>query len=1368
MMGSPGSPRRPSSILPNPAEQGGILRRRISSMFLSDADTGSPRPAFALDPDVTKPEPEPFKDRNAIKVKIITWNMADSIPKGDLSVLLGEIPESAYDVPAKGDEIPELALENSHPYHIVVFAAQECPSASGMPRGIGGSLMKGVGLQKSEAARRERDDKKGEHDEKRRQEKETEKVAKKAIREIRKEFLERTTAEKDALQAIKGLRREFKEREGSPANLKDIIGKDKDTTEKEKDVSGLGSNVSTAADDISVKSKTVVTAESSSDGDSSSSEETHTNSRADSVNERSLTSGSEGISAADQGHLASSPASTTAISPGGVAAVPSPEAVRLAASPPAAVRPSNDVVGPDVTDSLREDMAIASSNGDCLYSASEPAEPKPAPDSKGCIGEPAPSPASQAPNPPAKDKSSREQLRIDTQYKRKSDPKDTLSGARSLPAFDIGLGSPMTDRAGAMGRKGWSHMLEEWFCAGPPNPCRDLSPVPSPPMDESDMGTQRISGEYLSPSIASQTAPSRRRAWSMSHKRSSSLRSTTRPTIIGQDVQIPVPGANGILATPSVPFGRPLSGQSIQSLDTVASSLLASQEDRRLGRPSGVREMGRSPVVFDSPTMDDPPFKRSCRQPGGGPYVQLIKERLMGLYVHVFVYKGCEHLVEGVDKDFVRTGLAGGRIGNKGGIGISLNLKGHRLLFVNAHLAAHAECNDDRIANINKIKSELRPNCFLPQDDPRTSMQDITDRFDTTFWCGDLNFRVDISHLHSKWLLKEHRYITVAQEWDQLKMIMNDPKKNPLVGFEEAEITFMPTFKYDIWKSVNATNRDKRSTNVGFPKRSGTTLKAKTQRFINIMRLGRKPTVRSVPRTLSDDASRRSSVSSLRSRGVSESRLSIMSDDQSSRPGAGAGSPHISGASFDSDLVSPAPGTILPDGDTMHRTSSQQSTISVSGLKLASPPRRPRGLIQSFSGRDLTEDLEEEEACTTDTRTGVYDTSKKGRIPSWCDRVLWKTHVIPDAIEDPAADSGDDESVASNGPLMRLSNVFSTLSGRMRRRSSFYGDVDQPRALFSRMANSTSAPYGLVGAIPDNHHIAPVERIAGVTLAPNKSVLPDQPIPSWHATPISQDEEVFESDPPTPADGEVPTNESPEQLNGILPVPPLPAHIRSLSTPRKRGLSVAFEQPPVSAQSLRRDMFPTAEAIDLPALLSQNSIGFGPSPLSHRLSHGRRASGATDSMSSRNQSLSRRLSMSSIGSIGSSASRTRRRSEDVSYLRDSNSTQLHPLKAVRSTGQLDPRSHPHRGSDGGLDAPYVGLNALTRFFRGLPGRFHSRVSLFPGSEAEVEEAVSEVPRRHLAGEVQVLHYGTLEDAEMRRLEGRSDHYPLIFSAAVFI
>lgn len=136
---------------------------------------------------------------------------------------------------------------------------------------------------------------------------------------------------------------------------------------------------------------------------------------------------------------------------------------------------------------------------------------------------------------------------------------------------------------------------------------------------------------------------------------------------VAHSQHIPAPVVNGALGVPPPPYGRSLSGQSFQSIDTTGS-LLAPQDDRNLGRSPSAREMGGSPGVFDSPIMDDSLVKRSCRKPGAGAYVHLIKERLMGLYVHVFVYKGCEHLVEGVDKDFVRTGLAGGRIGNKGGM----------------------------------------------------------------------------------------------------------------------------------------------------------------------------------------------------------------------------------------------------------------------------------------------------------------------------------------------------------------------------------------------------------------------------------------------------------------------------------------------------------------------------------------------------------------------------------------------------------------------------------------------------------------------------------------------------------------------------
>ena len=72
--------------------------------------------------------------------------------------------------------------------------------------------------------------------------------------------------------------------------------------------------------------------------------------------------------------------------------------------------------------------------------------------------------------------------------------------------------------------------------------------------------------------------------------------------------------------------------------------------------------------------------------------------------------------------------------------GISLKLADHRFLFVNSHLAAHTKRVSARLANIIKIKAELNLDTFLPKDDPRNEEEDIADRFDSVFWCGDRKF----------------------------------------------------------------------------------------------------------------------------------------------------------------------------------------------------------------------------------------------------------------------------------------------------------------------------------------------------------------------------------------------------------------------------------------------------------------------------------------------------------------------------------------------------------------------------------------------------------------------------------------------------
>lgn len=86
-----------------------------------------------------------------------------------------------------------------------------------------------------------------------------------------------------------------------------------------------------------------------------------------------------------------------------------------------------------------------------------------------------------------------------------------------------------------------------------------------------------------------------------------------------------------------------------------------------------------------------------------GPYVPLVKERMMGLYLSIYIHKDLGDLVEGrfmpsrmcytltsltgFSKSAVTAGLIGGRVGNKGGVGISLKIDGSTFLFLNAHLA---------------------------------------------------------------------------------------------------------------------------------------------------------------------------------------------------------------------------------------------------------------------------------------------------------------------------------------------------------------------------------------------------------------------------------------------------------------------------------------------------------------------------------------------------------------------------------------------------------------------------------------------------------------------------------------------------------
>ncbi|GAA6033697.1 hypothetical protein JCM8097_004387 [Rhodosporidiobolus ruineniae] len=195
-----------------------------------------------------------------------------------------------------------------------------------------------------------------------------------------------------------------------------------------------------------------------------------------------------------------------------------------------------------------------------------------------------------------------------------------------------------------------------------------------------------------------------------------------------------------------------------------------------------------------------------------GPYVLVEKERLLGIYIAVFVARCCEDLVEGVSKGRVTAGLIGGRVGNKGGVGVSLHFASSRLLFISAHLAAHASGLEIRKANALKILEEMDVDDFWDSAGKMgPKPKELSERFDQTFFMGDLNFRLNISRLHADWLVRGNDFVT-ALRFDQLRDVLAEAN-GVFRGFKEGEITFPPTYKLET-RAMRAV-RKKRSTILG-------------------------------------------------------------------------------------------------------------------------------------------------------------------------------------------------------------------------------------------------------------------------------------------------------------------------------------------------------------------------------------------------------------------------------------------------------------------------------------------------------------------------------------------------------------------------
>ncbi|KAM9740996.1 inositol polyphosphate phosphatase-like 1b isoform 2-T2 [Menidia menidia] len=168
-------------------------------------------------------------------------------------------------------------------------------------------------------------------------------------------------------------------------------------------------------------------------------------------------------------------------------------------------------------------------------------------------------------------------------------------------------------------------------------------------------------------------------------------------------------------------------------------------------------------------------------------FKQVAVQSLWNMRLAVFVRPEHEGRISHVNSASVKTGL-GNTLGNKGAVGVSLQFSGTSFGFVNCHLTSGSE----KVLRRNQSFVDILR--MLSLGDKHLAAFDISLRFTHLFWCGDLNYRLD---LDVQDILKH----VSKREFEELmcadQLTRERHKRKAFLSFKEEKITFPPTYRYE-------------------------------------------------------------------------------------------------------------------------------------------------------------------------------------------------------------------------------------------------------------------------------------------------------------------------------------------------------------------------------------------------------------------------------------------------------------------------------------------------------------------------------------------------------------------------------------------
>jgi len=198
-------------------------------------------------------------------------------------------------------------------------------------------------------------------------------------------------------------------------------------------------------------------------------------------------------------------------------------------------------------------------------------------------------------------------------------------------------------------------------------------------------------------------------------------------------------------------------------------------------------------------------WERQVQNYLGEEFKMIGAENMGAIHLMVFVHKYLWRYCWDIKTGQVPTGFAN-FIGNKGGTQVAVGIGNTSLLFVNAHLAAHANKMQERTQNLSRIL----------ETSPIRKMKagaGVHEEYDRVFFMGDLNPRLNAKRTEvDSWLAE--RQLEKCLECDQLLPLLKAVPGDMMAGlwpvFDEAPIAFPPTYKFDNRSDVYDTSKKQR------------------------------------------------------------------------------------------------------------------------------------------------------------------------------------------------------------------------------------------------------------------------------------------------------------------------------------------------------------------------------------------------------------------------------------------------------------------------------------------------------------------------------------------------------------------------------